>query len=130
MSKLTSSLIFFKMFLLSALAITPSKTDVKVNLVQMRMIGECTTTAYCGCANCCGVAGNATASGEMPKAKHTVAHETLPFGTKIKFQGDDNVYTVTDRGVRGDWFDIYFDTHEEALNYGMQNRIVYIILED
>ena len=130
MNKLISSLTFFKIFLLSAVAVTPQKTDVKVNLVQMRMVGECTTTAYCGCASCCGVAGNATASGEMPKSKHTVAHETLPFGTKIKFQGDETIYTVEDRGVFGDWFDVYFDTHEEALNYGMQNRNAYIIMDD
>ena len=43
---------------------------------------------------------------------------------------DGIVYTVEDTGYTefGDcWVDIYFDTHEEALAYGVQEREVYLI---
>lgn len=40
---------------------------------------------------------------------------------------DGVVYTVEDmgHGVDGNWLDIYFDTHEEALNYGLKTVDVY-----
>ena len=88
-------------------------------------LGNFTLTAYCNCAECCGTAGNATASGVYPTSGHTVAMGGVPFGTQLLING--TVYTVEDRGTPYGHVDIYFDSHSEALAFGMQSAEVYQI---
>ncbi len=90
---------------------------------QGTYLGNFTLTAYCNCAQCCGTAGNATASGTMPSAGRTVAMAGVPFGTQLLING--NVYTVEDLGTPYGHVDIYFDSHEEALSFGLQYADVY-----
>ncbi|MBQ6602419.1 MAG: hypothetical protein IJH99_03350 [Eubacterium sp.] len=93
---------------------------------NMRYLGTFTLTAYCNCAKCCGKwAGGNTASGKYPTANHTVAMGGVPFGTQLYING--MVYTVEDRGTPYGWVDIYFNTHGEALQFGMRSADVYII---
>ena len=47
----------------------------------------------------------------------------VPFGTQLLING--NVYTVEDRGTPYGHVDIYFDSHSEALAFGMQSADVY-----
>lgn len=86
-------------------------------------LGNFTLTAYCNCAQCCGTAGNLTASGTVPAAGRTVAMAGVPFGTQLLING--NVYTVEDLGTPYGHVDIYFNTHEEALSFGLQSAEVY-----
>ena len=86
-----------------------------------------TLTAYCNCASCCGVAGNATASDVMPASGHTVAMGGIEFGTKLLING--TVYTVEDRGTPYGHVDIFMDSHGEALQFGMRSAEVYLIHE-
>ena len=86
-------------------------------------LGNFKLTAYCDCAQCCGVAGNATASGVYPTSGHTVAMGGVPFGTQLLINGV--VYTVEDRGTPYGHVDIFFDSHSEALNFGLQYADVY-----
>ncbi|MBQ8304774.1 MAG: SH3 domain-containing protein [Blautia sp.] len=86
-------------------------------------LGNFTLTAYCNCAQCCGTAGNPTASGTMPAAGRTVAMGGVPFGTQLLING--NVYTVEDRGTPYGHVDIFFNSHSEALAFGMQSADVY-----
>ena len=58
---------------------------------QGTYLGNFTLTAYCNCAQCCGTAGNLTASGTVPSAGRTVAMAGVPFGTQLLING--NVYT-------------------------------------
>lgn len=90
---------------------------------QGTYLGNFTLTAYCNCAQCCGTAGNATASGAMPTAGHTVAMAGVPFGTQLLING--TVYTVEDLGTPYGHVDIYFDSHAEALSFGLQYADVY-----
>ena len=91
-----------------------------------RYLGTFTLTAYCNCSKCCGKwAGGNTASGVYPTANHTVAMGGIPFGTKLLING--TVYTVEDRGTPYGWVDIFFNTHAEALRFGMRSADVYII---
>lgn len=95
---------------------------------NLEYIGDWTITAYCSCVECCGSWGNATASGAIPCSGRTVACNVLPMGTQVMI--DDVIYTVEDTGWTpyGDaWIDIYFDTHEEALAYGLHTTSVYIV---
>ena len=86
-------------------------------------LGNFTLTGYCNCASCCGTAGNPTASGVMPSSGHTVAMGGVDFGTQLLING--TVYTVEDRGTPYGHVDIFFDSHEAALAFGMQSADVY-----
>ena len=96
-------------------------------LASAEYLGTFTLTAYCNCAACNGSAGNPTASGVMPTSGHTVAMGGVDFGTKLLING--TVYTVEDRGTPYGHVDIFFDTHEEALDFGMGSADVYLIKE-
>lgn len=93
------------------------------NSGQGTYLGNFILTAYCNCAQCCGTAGNATASGAMPTSGHTVAMAGVPFGTQLLING--TVYTVEDLGTPYGHVDIYFDSHAEALSFGLQYADVY-----
>ena len=90
---------------------------------QGTYLGNFTLTAYCNCAQCCGTAGNLTASGTVPTAGRTVAMAGVPFGTKLLING--TVYTVEDLGTPYGHGDIYCGSHSEALSFGLQSADVY-----
>ena len=90
---------------------------------QGKYLGNFMLTGYCNCAQCCGTAGNATASGAMPTAGHTVAMAGVPFGTQLLING--TVYTVEDLGTPYGHVDIYCGSHSEALSFGLQYADVY-----
>ena len=90
---------------------------------QGTYLGTFTLTAYCNCAQCCGTAGNLTASGTVPTAGRTVAMAGVPFGTQLLING--NVYTVEDLGTPYGHVDIYCNSHSEALAFGLQSAEVY-----
>ena len=80
-------------------------------------------TELTNCAQCCGTAGNLTASGTVPTAGRTVAMAGVPFGTQLLING--TVYTVEDLGTPYGHVDIYCGSHSEALAFGLQSADVY-----
>ena len=99
------------------------KRDITINL---NSIGEYKLTAYCNCEKCCGKWSefNRTASGTTPQQGRTVACNSLDFGTKIVING--KIYIVEDTGnMTNNVIDIYFNSHEAALNFGVQYAKVY-----
>lgn len=85
-------------------------------------------TAYCNCVLCNGQwAGGPTASGVMPRANHTIAVDptVIPLGTKVVFNGIE--YTAEDTGsaIIGNRIDLYFDDHQVAEDWGVQNVTVW-----
>ena len=85
-----------------------------------------TATGYCSCSKCCGKSTGRTASGTKATAGRTVAMSSkYSFGTKVKIKGY-GTYTVEDRGgaIKGNKIDIYFDSHQDALNFG--RKTVYL----
>ena len=102
---------------------TSTDTSASGSSSQGTYLGNFTLTAYCNCAQCCGTAGNLTASGTVPTAGRTVAMAGVPFGTKLLING--NVYTVEDLGTPYGHVDIYCGSHEEALSFGLQSAEVY-----
>ena len=87
-------------------------------------LGEVVTSGYCSCEICCGpYAGGTTASGVYPTSMHTIAVDAfnpfVPMGTHVIMNGVE--YVVEDTGAfdrYGVQFDVYYDTHEEALVHG------------
>lgn len=94
----------------------------------MSYYGTCTITFYCSCPQCCGQwsGSGGTASGASPTAGWTVANGSLPFGTMVYIEGL-GTYCVEDRGVGGDWFDIYVNDHNEIPGWGMGTFDVYVL---
>jgi len=80
-------------------------------------------TAYCPCKICCGKTDGITASGHKirPGDRFAAADRTIPFGTILDIPGYGKV-PVLDRGgvIRGDSLDVFFDTHRQALNWGIK----------
>ncbi len=117
----------------------PQGSAVQKATETKRYLGKFTLTAYCSCKICCGqyspeVTGqpSKTASGTTPKANHTVAVDTsiITLGSKLII--NDKTYVAEDVGgaVKGKHIDIYFDTHQEAVNFGTQTGDVYIVESD
>lgn len=85
-----------------------------------------TATGYCPCSSCCNKTTGITASGTKATAGRTVAMSSkYSFGTKVEIKGM-GTYVVEDRGgaIKGNKIDIYFNSHQEALNFG--RRTVYL----
>ncbi len=94
-------------------------------------------TAYCPCEKCCSDwAKNRpngivyTANGEVAKEGVTIAADwdVLPAGTEVEIEGI-GIRKVQDRGgaIRGNRIDIYFETHKQALKFGVQEVRLRII---
>ena len=86
-----------------------------------------TVTAYCPCEKCCGAYANGyTATGAKATQGVTIAADpdVLPMGTEIELDG--HTYTVQDTGgaISGNRLDLYFDSHEDALQWGVREKIV------
>ena len=89
-------------------------------------LGIFKTTGYCGCSKCSGGSGLAY-SGTVPQANHTISADitVLPLGTKVII--GETVYTVEDigSGVDGHTVDLYFSSHQEALDYEVKKQEVF-----
>ncbi len=102
--------------------------DTEIKTVQP-VVEEYIITAYCHCAKCCGKTDGITASGEKAIEGITVAMDkSMPFGTKIYIDGVGE-RIAQDRGgaIKGNRIDLYFDSHQEALNFGRQTKEVTIM---
>lgn len=102
-------------------------------------LGNYRITAYCACKKCCGVWAENRPNGIVKGAMgveltpgYSVA-SPLAFGTKLYIEGYGDV-VVQDRTAswvveeyNGEIIDIYFDSHEEALNFDVRYADVYKI---
>ncbi len=87
-----------------------------------RYIGECTITAYCPCAECCGRwADGLTASG-LPAGPGIVAvdPDVIPLGSTVIIDGMKYLAADTGSGVTGTHIDIFLASHEETVAHGVR----------
>ena len=95
---------------------------------KITSLGEYKLTAYCACKKCCGKTDGITASGVRAREGVTVAADTsvLPFGTTLLI--DNHEYIVQDVGgaIKGNRIDVYFESHEEALQFGVQYKEIFL----
>ena len=118
-------------------SVVVTETIYEVIVEQPKHYMTVVATAYCSCRECCGVyAENRpngivyTASGAVAKANHTIAVDTsvIPFGTQVRY--GDTVYTAEDTGsaIIGNRIDIYYDSHEDALEWGRRTIEIEVIV--
>lgn len=104
--------------------------DTLIDKFEFKVYGPYVITAYCPCEKCCGVRTGITASGTIATEGRTIAVDTtyIPYGTKIEIEGIDGIFIAEDCGgaVKGNKLDIFFNSHEKAVEWGKQIRNVYI----
>lgn len=101
---------------------------------------EAKVTAYCSCPKCCGIWSKDhpsrqgtdyeqhTTSGTVPTAGRTIAvdPDVIPLGSKVVLNGHEYIAEDTGSGVKGNHIDIYFDSHEAALDWGVKTMEVQV----
>lgn len=108
----------------------PTIPTESTDIADIIYLGEFKLTAYCPCAKCCGQwADGITSTGVTAKAGRTIAVDptVIPYGSLVEING--NTYVAEDCGgsIKGNRIDVYFNTHEEALEFGVQYADVYIV---
>ena len=89
-----------------------------------------TITAYCPCPKCTDGDG-ITSTGAVPKQGRTVAVDPkyIPYGTVIIFDGHSYIAEDCGGAIKGEnKIDLFFDSHEEALEFGVQKKVVRVML--
>ena len=87
-------------------------------------------TAYCACEKCCGKTDGITATGTIATEGRTIAVDpnVIPYGTEVIING--HTYIAEDCGgaINGNSIDMYFDSHEAALQWGVRYLEVVVCL--
>jgi 3D (Asp-Asp-Asp) domain-containing protein len=97
---------------------------------QLISLGTFRLTAFCNCSKCNGKwAGGPTASGTMPMAGRTIAVDkaVIPLGAEVIING--HTYIAEDTGgkwIQGKEIDIFFDSHQKALEFGVKYMEVFV----
>lgn len=95
---------------------------------ELRSLGRFKLTAYCACSKCCGKSDGITASGTKAKQGRTIAVDPkqIPYGTKVVING--HTYVAEDCGgsIKQNRIDVFFNSHKDALNFGIQHAEVFI----
>lgn len=109
---------------------TEPTTESTTEEVDDNYLGRFKLTAYCACSKCCGIwADGITATGTVATAGRTIAVDprVIPYGTEVIING--HTYIAEDCGgsIKGNRIDVYFDSHSEAWNFGVQYADVYIV---
>ena len=89
---------------------------------DMTYAGNFMTTAYTWTGNPC-------ANGNYPTDGYTVACNSLPFGTRVYIEGIGE-RVVEDCGpgsMPNEWLDIYMDSYDACIQWGVQYKEVYVI---
>lgn len=99
-------------------------------------IGDYCLTAYCPCSICCGIYSNmenpTTSTGTRATEGRTIAVDpsVIPYGTEINING--KIYVAEDCGgaIKGNRIDVFFNSHEAALQFGRQYNVkVYKVIK-
>lgn len=118
----------------------PIETEPPVKEPELTSIGRFKLTAYCSCRKCCGkYADNRPVDengetivygsiGVQLKAGVSIAVDprVIPYGTNVVINGHTYIAQDTGGSIVGNRIDVYFDDHQEALNFGTQYAEVFV----
>ena len=95
---------------------------------EYESLGEYVLTAYCSCSRCSGGWGSKTATGTKCKEGRTIAVDPnkIPYGSTVVINGHEYVAEDCGGGIKGNHIDIYFNSHQECLEFGRQKAEVFI----
>lgn len=108
------------------------------SVADLELVGTFTATAYCPCVKCCGIWSaehpsrdadyvQRTSSGTIPEEGRTIAADwsVLPEGSEVIIGGHPYIVEDTGGAIKGNRIDIYFESHEVALEFGVQEVELY-----
>lgn len=112
---------------------TDREVDTQAN--EPVSLGEFKLTAYCSCEKCCGIwAYNRPdgivygAIGEELKENYSIAVDpnVIPYRSEVIING--KTYKAQDCGgaIKGNRIDVYFEDHNDALEFGVQYKEVFV----
>ena len=93
-------------------------------------------TAYCSCVKCCDKDPSdkwfgITASGKRAKwGTIAVDRKVIKLGSKLRIDGfPDTIFRAEDVGgaIKGNHIDVWFPSHKEALQFGVQDIVVQVV---
>lgn len=102
----------------------------KAEEAELTYIGKFKCYAYCPCTACCGkYASGITATGTKAAEGRTIAVDpkVIPLGSKVVINGHEYIAEDTGGGIKGNKLDIFFNSHREALNFGVRWYDVYVV---
>ena len=94
-------------------------------------LGKYKLTAYCPCEKCCGVNTGITATGTKATEGRTIGvnPKDIPYGTVVVIDGKEYVAEDTGGAIGHNHIDIFFNNHEDAINFGTKYADVYKVVE-
>lgn len=98
----------------------------------IKSLGEFVTTGYCSCERCCGEwADGITATGTTAVMGRTIAVDpsVIPYGTKVIIDGHQYIAEDCGGAIKKNKIDIFFDSHDAALYYGVQLKEIKIVID-
>lgn len=100
----------------------PSVEEPTLNIMEV------TATAYCPCQECSGPWGTSTATGAIAIEGRTIAVDptVIPYGTEVIIDGNTYVAEDTGAAIKGNMIDIYFDSHKDTTQWGVQEIEIII----
>ena len=104
----------------------------KVENNERVLMGEYVVTAYCPCENCCpGTSDGITYTETIATEGRTIAvdPDVISLGSIVEVNGENYVAEDTGGAIKGKHIELYFDNHEDALQWGKQLVPVYMIEE-
>lgn len=109
--------------------VEPAVTSTPEPIYNGTNIGQFKISAYCHCTTCCGKSDGITATGTRVTANRTIAVDpnVIPLGSSVVIDGNTYVAEDTGGAIKGNRIDMYFATHQDALNFGIQYKNVSII---
>ena len=91
-------------------------------------LGVCEITAYCACEKCCGKSDGITATGTKATQGRTVAVDpsVIPYGSVVIINGHEYIAEDCGGGIGGTQIDMFFNSHQDALNWGRRWLDVWV----
>lgn len=108
-------------------SVEPLELD-EVKEWELQSLGVFMLTAYCPCTECSNDYGTQTATGAIATEGRTVAVDpkVIPYGTVLVINGHEYVAEDCGAAIKGNDIDIYFESHEEAMEFGVQYAEVFV----
>ena len=89
-------------------------------------------TAYCPCTSCSDNWGRQTATGVLATQGVTVAVDpkVIPYGSIVVINGKEYIAQDCGGAIDDNDIDIYFDSHADALKWGVKYIEVFVLVEE
>ena len=96
--------------------------------LESTYLGEYKITHYCPCEECCGKTDGITYTGTTATQGRTIAvdPDVIPLGSEVTINGQTYIAEDIGGAIKGKRIDIFVNSHEEALELGVDYAPVYL----